>query len=59
VTFSRLHGQRLRALSGKAALMTKYYDHKPDYLSLQANIICLLLFVIGVTAILTHPAWFR
>ena len=39
--------------------MTKYYDHRPDYLSLQANIVCLLLFVIGVTAILTHPAWFR
>jgi hypothetical protein len=32
--------------------MTKYYDHKPDYLSLQAN---MLLFVIGVTAILRHP----
>jgi hypothetical protein len=39
--------------------MTKYYDRKPDYLSLQANIICLLLFVIGATAILMHPAWFQ
>jgi hypothetical protein len=39
--------------------MTKYYDHKPDYLSLQANIICLLLFFIGVAMILQHPAWFR
>jgi hypothetical protein len=40
--------------------MTKYYDRKPDYrLSLQPNIICLLLFVIGATTILTHPAWFR
>ena len=38
--------------------MTKYYDHKPDYLPLQANIICLLVFVIGVTANLTHPTWF-
>jgi hypothetical protein len=41
--------------------MTRYYDDKPglDYLSLQANVICLLLFAIGVTAILTHPAWFQ
>ena len=40
--------------------MTRYYNDKPDldYLSLQANVICLLLFVIGVTAIITHPAWF-
>jgi hypothetical protein len=39
--------------------MTRYYDDKPDYLSLQANIICLLLFAIGVTTILTHQAWFH
>ena len=39
--------------------MTKFYDDKRDYLSLQANIICLLLFAIGLTAILTHPAWFQ
>jgi hypothetical protein len=37
--------------------MTRYYDDKPDYLSLQ--VICLLLFTVGVTAILTHPAWFQ
>jgi hypothetical protein len=28
------------------------------YLSLQANIICVLLFVIGVAAILERPGWF-
>lgn len=40
--------------------MTKYHDHRHgDHLSLQANIICLLLFVIGVAAIIQHPAWFR
>ena len=39
--------------------MTRYYHDKPEYLSLQANIICLLLFTIGVTAILTHPAWLQ
>jgi hypothetical protein len=39
--------------------VTNYHDQRHDYLSLQANIICLLLFVIGVAAILQHPAWFR
>jgi len=29
-----------------------------DYLSLQANIICLLLALIGTTAIVKHPTWF-
>jgi hypothetical protein len=29
-----------------------------DYLSLQANIICLLLALIGSTAIIKHPDWF-
>ncbi len=31
----------------------------PDYLSLQANIVCLLLFILGMTAILEHPEWFQ
>jgi hypothetical protein len=31
---------------------------KNDYLSLQANIICLLLALIGSTAIIKHPDWF-
>jgi hypothetical protein len=35
--------------------MTKYHDHKHDYLSLQAN---LLLFFIGVAVIFLHPGWF-
>ena len=39
--------------------MTKYDDHKGDYLVLQTNIICLLLFFIGMSMILQHPAWFR
>jgi hypothetical protein len=30
-----------------------------NYLGLQANIICLLLFALGTTAILTQPDWFR
>ena len=29
-----------------------------DFLSLQANIICLLLALIGSTAIIKHPHWF-
>jgi hypothetical protein len=29
-----------------------------SYLSLQANIICLLLALIGSMAIVEHPAWF-
>jgi hypothetical protein len=29
-----------------------------NYLSLQANIICLLLTLIGSTAIIKHPDWF-
>jgi hypothetical protein len=29
-----------------------------DFLSLQANIICLLLALIGSTAIIKHPDWF-
>ncbi len=41
------------------APMAKYHDHKPDFLSLQANIICVLLFLIGAAMIVQHPAWFR
>jgi hypothetical protein len=29
-----------------------------SYLLLQINVICLLLFLIGTTAIMKHPAWF-
>ena len=29
-----------------------------DYLSLQANVICLLLFVLGTVAIFERPGWF-
>lgn len=29
-----------------------------DYLSLQASIICVLLFILGTTAILERPEWF-
>jgi hypothetical protein len=29
-----------------------------DYLLLQINVICLLLFLIGTTAIVKHPGWF-
>jgi hypothetical protein len=29
-----------------------------NYFSLQANIICLLLALIGSTAIIKHPDWF-
>jgi hypothetical protein len=28
-------------------------------LSLQANAICVLLFLIGMAALVEHPAWFR
>ena len=38
--------------------MTKYDNDKPNYLALQTNIICLLLFFIGFAMILQHPAWF-
>jgi hypothetical protein len=31
---------------------------KINYLSLQANIICLLLALISSTAIIKHPNWF-
>jgi hypothetical protein len=30
-----------------------------DYLALQVNIICLLLFVLGTTAIVERPEWFQ
>jgi hypothetical protein len=30
-----------------------------DYLSLQATIICLLLFTLGTAAIIERPEWFR
>jgi hypothetical protein len=34
---------------------------RPDdgHLSLQANVICWLLFLIGVAAIVQHPTWFQ
>jgi hypothetical protein len=39
--------------------MTKYQYRRDDQLPLQASIICLLLFIVGVAMILQHPAWFR
>jgi hypothetical protein len=30
----------------------------PKYSLLQINIICLLLFLLGTTAIVKHPGWF-
>jgi hypothetical protein len=30
-----------------------------DYLWLQANIICLLLFILGTTMIIGRPEWFH
>ena len=30
-----------------------------QYLSLQANIICLLLFLVGIVALFEYPEWFR
>jgi hypothetical protein len=38
--------------------MTNYHDLRDDYLSLRANVICLLLFLVGVAIIFQHPAWF-
>jgi hypothetical protein len=35
------------------------HESKNDYLPLQANIICVLLFFVGVMMITQHPAWFR
>jgi len=33
---------------------------KSDWLlPLQANVICGLLFLVGVTALIEHPEWFR
>ena len=31
--------------------MTNYHNHRDDYLSLQANVICFLLFLVGVATI--------
>ena len=28
------------------------------YLTIQANVICLLLFLVGLAAVTQHPAWF-
>ena len=33
---------------------------KSDWLlPFQANVICVLLFLVGVTALIEHPEWFR
>ncbi len=32
---------------------------KDDYLAMQANIICLLLFFIAAAAVVRYPAWFQ
>ncbi len=32
---------------------------KVDYLAMQANIICLLLFFIAAAAVVRFPAWFQ
>ena len=34
------------------------YMKANDYLPLQANIICVLLGLIGTTLIIQHPGWF-
>jgi len=39
--------------------LNKYHNPDQDYLALQTNIICVLLFLIGTTALIQHPAWFR
>jgi hypothetical protein len=41
------------------ASLTKYRISDQDYLTLQASIICVLLFLIGTAALIQHPAWFR
>jgi hypothetical protein len=43
----------LFAFAFRDAAVSKY-----AHLSLQANIICLLLALIGATAIIRHPSWF-
>jgi hypothetical protein len=34
-------------------------DNNSDWLPFQANVICLLAFLVGVTALIEHPEWFR
>ncbi len=38
--------------------MTRCPAKQTGYLSLQVNVICLLLALIGCTIIVRHPAWF-
>jgi hypothetical protein len=38
--------------------MPNYPTRETGYLSLKANIICLLLALVGSMAIIQHPAWF-
>jgi hypothetical protein len=36
----------------------QHYSGDQGYLLLQINVICVLLFLIGTTAIVKHPDWF-
>jgi hypothetical protein len=29
-----------------------------DYLAIQVGLVCMLLFLVGVTAVTQHPEWF-
>jgi hypothetical protein len=35
------------------------FPNENEYVLLQANIICLLLFAIATVAVTGHPAWFQ
>jgi hypothetical protein len=38
--------------------MSRHPTNETGYLSLQINLICLLLALVGVSVIMQHPNWF-
>jgi hypothetical protein len=46
------------ALAGERVVLDQCCNGELGYLLLQINVICLLLALMGTTAIVKHPAWF-
>ena len=50
---------RRPVLSWVVAIMSGCVMNDQQYLTVQATVICLLLFLVGTTALIQHPTWFE
>ena len=54
----RSQSLRLSVIVRELVMIEQCCNADLGYLLLQINVICLLLFLLGTTAIVKHPAWF-